>query len=138
MTTPLLGPENYTPLTISGPVTMTASETVRHGDPLSVSGNGTVHRPTVTGEPFVGVAGHDAAPFDDVTVYVNGQVHYGFCTTAVTAGQPLLPAWTAGDQVIVYTNPANDLALALAVCGIALTSSPAAPNRVRIRWLATH
>jgi Uncharacterized conserved protein (DUF2190) len=131
---------NYTPIVAGGTITVTASDRIRVGDPCTLTGPMAVHRPTVAGEPFVGIAGHDTEPGADLTVHIAGPVHDGITQGAVTAGDAVLPAWTGTAQVIPWQPPAgpptaSDLIMATHVCGTALTSAPAGGV---VRWLAGH
>ena len=135
---------DYVPVVGGATITVTASERIISGDPCTLTGPMAVHRPTTAGEPFVGIAGHDADPGADLTVHVAGPVHDGIAQNAINAGDAIVPAWTivAGvrSQVIAWYPPtgpptADDLIMATHVCGTALTT---AANGQLVRWLAGH
>lgn len=117
---------DYVPLFKPGvSVTRRTSAAVTGGQLLGVSGNGTVAPTGANQASWVGVAGHDAASGEDVTVY-SGGVQRLIAEGAITAGDILVANATAGQVstlAAVTTPTAADVTNTRAIVGIALTSA---------------
>jgi Uncharacterized conserved protein (DUF2190) len=109
---------DYLPLFKPGQaITKQASAAVTGGQPVYVSGSGTVANSGAAANIPVGVAAFDAASGDKVTFFGRGQVHRLTATGTVTAGD-LVEAAAAG-AVATHTIGTNDAR----VFGIALTTA---------------
>lgn len=133
---------DYTPVFAPGrSVTLTASAAVTGGQPLEVSGSGTVAPVTLGATPsmkIIGVAEDDTPANGRVTVWCRGFVHESVPVGTVTAGDQLTSPVT-GDTGQVKTLPAvsgapglADVNAARAIFGIALTT---ATNPTKVRWV---
>lgn len=141
---------DYTPVYVPGKViTMTASATILGGQPLVVSGSGTVAPAASLASPSViGVAASDTPLNGRVTVYARGIVHETVATGTVTAGDQVGASGTAG-QIATVPVSAVDLGASFVqatsntalnaglnalrgVIGIALTT---AANPAKARWM---
>ena len=131
MTTPAPpATRDYTPVHVPGTaITLQASDAITAGDPVEVSGSGTVARATAGTTTYVGVAGHPADLGGLVTVFAGKIVHEGPAEGAITAGDPVAASGLDGYQVTVPTppDPADPT-----VIGLALTS---AADGQDVRWL---
>jgi len=132
--------------------TSTASGTITGGDPLEVSGNGTVAKVAgANSAKFVGVAAHDSTNTNPIRVYVINPVFDGVADGAITAGDQLVPSNTASKtvktlaaanvdvtssfvQATVNTAINNSVNQARAIVGLALTS---ASDGGTVRWMMT-
>lgn len=141
---------DYTPVYVPGKViTATCSAAVTGGQPLVVSGSGTVAPAASLASPsVVGVAASDTPINGRVTVYARGIVHESVATGTITAGDQVGSSGTAGNvatipvsavdlgaayvQATVNTAVNAGLAAARAVLGIALTT---AVNPAKVRWM---
>lgn len=116
----------YLPLHTPGKAfTRQASATITGGQLVGVSGSGTVAPTSANQASWVGVAGHDAANGDQVTVFTEG-VQRIVASGAVTAGDLLVAAATAGSVstlAAVTTPTAADVTNTRAIVGIALTTA---------------
>ncbi len=110
----------YLPLHDEGPITRSASAAITGGQLLYVSGSGTVAPTTGATPAWVGVAGFDANPNDNVTVWSDDVQRPIAGAGGVTAG--LLVEAGAGGTVV--NQPATG-ALPGNVVGLALTTAPA-------------
>jgi hypothetical protein len=125
-------------------ISLVTSATVTGGDPLEVSGNGTVARVAATNSAkFVGIAAHDAISSARVTVLTPGPVFEGVADGTVTAGDQVMASAVAGKTVKTVpvgavsaapTETEIELAVAhaRAVIGVALTT---AADSATVRWL---
>jgi len=114
----------YLPLHDEGPITRSASAAITGGQLLFVSGSGTVAPTTAATAAWVGVAGFDANPNDNVTVWSDDVQRCIAGTGGVTAGSTVEAA--AGGTVVNHTEPATYVAgSALNVVGLALTTAAA-------------
>jgi hypothetical protein len=119
------------------------------GQPLVVSGNGTVAAAAVLASPSViGVAAEDTPINGRVTVYARGIVHETVATGTVTAGDQVGSSGTAGQvatvpvsavdvggafvQATVNTAINAGLNAERGVLGVALTT---ATNPAKVRWM---
>jgi Uncharacterized conserved protein (DUF2190) len=130
---------DYTPIFVpSKVIPLTASGTITGGDPLEVSGSGTVRKcTTALSFAYIGVAGNDAAANGRVTVYARGYVHESVAEGTVTAGDQLNTSAAAGRQVITAAATAGSPAKAdvdrvRAIIGVALTT---AADNAKVRWM---
>lgn len=116
-------------------VTATASAAIVGGQLVGVSGAGSVAPVTAAASPsWVGVATTDAASGAKVG-WTSGGVQELTCTTAVTAGDLVVPSGTAGQVATlaaVTTPTAADVSGTRAIVGVALTSA-AAGAKARIK-----
>jgi len=110
----------YLPLHDEGPITRSASAAITGGQLLYVSGSGTVAPTTVATPAWVGVAGFDANPNDNVTVWSDDVQRCIAGAGGVTAGS-LVEASAAGTVV----NQAATGALPGNAVGLALTTAAA-------------
>ena len=103
--------------------TRVTSAAVTEGQLLIVSGNDTVAPSSAATDAWIGIAAHDAASGDPVSVLTGG-VHELGATGAIAAGASVIPA-TGGTVATIgaETNYAR-------VCGVAL--SAAANSKVRV------
>lgn len=141
---------DYTAVLLPGlTFTSQASDTISGGDPLEVSGSGTVARCAgAASAKFAGVAAHDAISGAKVTVIAARPVFDGTADGAITAGDQLVASNVAGRQVKTLDAAATDFAEvyddadaeaavnaavngARAVIGLALTS---AGDNATVRW----
>lgn len=121
---------DYTPVHAPGvAITLQASGPVDAGDPVQVSGSGTVERATAGTTAYVGVVGHAATMGLLVTVFAGKIVHEGPAEGTITAGDPVAASGLDGYQVTVPTppDPADPT-----VIGLALTS---AADGQDVRWM---
>lgn len=115
---------DYTPVFTGGalPFTSTASATITGGQVLVVSGDGTVGPAGGASGLVCGVAAHDAASTQKVTVWpLAGVVHETVTPTGCTAGNALASA-AAGT---VDPGTLGTLAAAGTLIGVALTTATA-------------
>lgn len=143
---------DYTPVTDKRmSYTMATSGVVTGGDPLVVSGNGTVAKAAaVASIAFIGIAAHDAPSGGRVTVWTRGQIHEAIADGTVTAGDDIGSTNTASRQVKTIPAAAADLGASYVqatvnsavnavvqasrgVIGIALTT---ATDNVKVRWMS--
>jgi hypothetical protein len=130
MTTPApIYQRDYTPVHVPGvAITLQASGPVDAGDPVAVSGSGTVDRAAAASDTYVGVAGHVAAGMGELlTVFTGKLVHEGPAEGAITAGRPVETSGADGYQVKEATDVTDP-----SVIGIALTT---AADGQDVRWL---
>lgn len=119
----------YVPLYIPGKqITRTASASITGGQLVRVSGSGTVAATTAASADWLGVAGHDAANGQAVTVFCGG-VQRVAGTAGVTAGATVEGA--TGGQVATHTNGTNDYN----IVGLALTTTSGAGQLVEIAFV---
>ena len=119
----------YVPLFIPGKrFTRSVSAAVTGGQLVRVSGSGTVAPTTAASADWLGVAGHDAAIGQSVTVFCGG-VQRVACTAAIAAGATVEGA--TGGQVATHTNGTNDIN----VVGLALTTTSGAGQLVEIAFV---
>lgn len=147
---------DYTPVYVPGRViTLTASAAITGGQPLVVSGSGTVApASTLASTAIVGVAADDTPLNGRVTVYARGTVHESVADGTVTAGDQVTSTNTANRQVktlaLVTTsvdvgaafsqsainNAINAVATSLdsarGVLGVALTTGA---DNTKVRWM---
>lgn len=144
---------DYTPPYVVGEVaTSTASAAVTGGQPLVVSGSGTVAPIVPAATPaanVIGVAAADCPSGGRVTYYGRGPQHESLADGTVTAGDQLVTAINAGRQVRTLVPSAGDLGAAYtqapanvafnlgvnnarSVIGVALTT---APDNTKVRWM---
>jgi hypothetical protein len=108
----------YVPLFLPGnALTKSASATVTGGQPVYVSGNGTVANTSANTQIAVGVAAFDVANGERVTFFGRGTVHRLTASGAITAGA--LVEMAAGGQVAQHTPGAGVYGSAF---GVALTT----------------
>ncbi len=137
---------DYTPVFLPGEaISLTASGTIAGGDPVEVSGNGTVAKAAgANSAKVVGMAGNDAAANARVTVYSRGTVHEGLADGGITAGDQVVASATANRQVAtlaaadVGATPTQatinaGINQARAVIGVALTT---ATTGNKVRWMS--
>lgn len=141
---------DYAPAYLAGnTVPMTASGTITGGDPLEVSGAGTVAKcVTATTPKYVGVAAHDAQAGQRITVIAARVIHDGIAEGTITAGDQLTASTVAGKTVKSLAASAQDVTgtptqstintainnavnQARSVIGVALTS---AADGASVRW----
>lgn len=139
---------DYAPVFLPG-LTMTsqASATIAGGDPVEVSGSGTVRKCTafaphggnasLGSAACIGVAANDATAGAKVTVIVDRVVHEGAADLAITAGDQLMASTLVGKQVkkvpdTTGTPIQQDVDQARVVIGIALTT---AVDGATVRWM---
>jgi hypothetical protein len=129
MTTPVQTYQtDYSPVFIPGTaITLQASGVVDAGDPVEVSGSGTIDRAAAGSEKYVGVAGHAASPGGLVTVFAGKLVYDGAAEGDITAGNPVETSGLDGYQVKEAGDPADP-----SVIGLALTD---AADGQTCRWL---
>jgi hypothetical protein len=119
---------DYSPIFVPGTaITLQASGPVDAGDPVAVSGSGTVDRAAAGALAYVGVAGHSANQGALVTVFCGKIVHEGPGEGPVTAGMALMVSGEDGRQVTEAGDPSDPN-----VIGLALTS---AADGFDVRWL---
>ncbi|WP_439592386.1 DUF2190 family protein [Microbacterium sp.] len=107
----------YVPLYAPGKaITLVASAAITGGQLVGLSGVGTVAPTSAAAHSWIGVAGHDAATGEAVTVHKSG-VQRLTTSAGVTAGQTLEAASTG--RVAPHTNGTNDVN----VVGLALTTA---------------
>jgi hypothetical protein len=109
---------DYVPLFLPGQaIPRTASATITGGQPVYVSGSGTVANSGAAANIPIGVAAFDAANGDRVTVFSRGTVHRLTASGTVTAGDLVEAAASgAGATHTVGTTDGR-------VFGIALTTA---------------
>ena len=118
---------DYSPVFTPGiAITMQASAAVDAGDPVEVSGSGTVARASAASAAYVGVAAHAATPGVLVTVFAGKIVHEGAADQPITAGDAVEASGTADRQV------RRVAAGTAGVIGLALTSAADAAD---VRWM---
>lgn len=129
---------DYAPVYMPGAaISSTASAAMTGGDPLVVSGDGTV-APATTANALnvVGTAAHDAANGARVTLFGRGTVHESISDGAITAGDQVASTATADRQVKAQTAASTavvaDINNARSIIGVALTT--AADNEL-VRWM---
>ncbi len=110
-----------------GSLPYTASAAITGGQVLVVSGSGTVAPSAGASVAVVGVAGHDAANGDRVTIH-RGGVQRSIAAAAVVAGDQLVSA--AAGQVtpvapVAATVAAADVVATRQIIGLALTAAAA-------------
>jgi hypothetical protein len=119
---------DYAPIFVPGTaITLQASGAVDAGDPVEVSGSGTVDRAAAGSPTYVGVAGHAANMGGLLTVFCGKIVHEGPGEGPITAGMPLMVSGEDGRQVTEAADPSDPN-----VIGLALTS---AADGFDVRWL---
>lgn len=107
----------YVPLFQPGKaITRTASAAITGGQLVRVSGSSTVAPVAAASADWLGVAGHDAASGDPVTIYCEG-VQRPVASGAITAGSTVEGAATG--QVAAHTNGTSDVN----IVGLALTTA---------------
>lgn len=108
---------DYTSVALPGQTwTFSAGGTLSGGDLVVVSAAYTVIRAaTAASTAFVGVANHDAATGDRVTVTLGGPIHESIADGAITAGAQLTTTNTANRQV---------RALAASAANVDVTGTP--------------
>ena len=143
---------DYTPVFLPGDVIpLTASAAVTGGDPVAVSGSGTVARAASAAQVnCLGIAAQDAAINGRCSVYGRGTVHESVADGTVTAGDQIGTTTTAGRQVRTIPASAADLGAAYVqaavntavngavqaargVLGVAMTT---ASDNNKVRWMA--
>lgn len=118
---------DYSPIFTPGiAITMQASAAVDAGDPVEVSGSGTIARASVASPAYVGVAAHAATPGHLVTVFAGKIVHEGAAEGPVMAGSAV-EASGAADRQVRAAAPAS-----AGVVGLALTT---AADGAPVRWM---
>lgn len=141
---------DYTPIALpGGTFTSQASGTITGGDPVVVSGSGTVARAsTLADDSYLGVANHDALNGQKVTLTLGRAVHESIADGTVTAGDQLTTTNTANRHVkslvataadlgAAYNQAAANLAVNTAVnqargiLGVAMTT---AADNTLVRW----
>jgi hypothetical protein len=92
---------DYTPVALPGTAfTWQASGTITGGDLVGCSGPLTVTRVSSAASlAYVGVAGHDAAIGQKVTVYMDKAVHESVAEGTITAGDQLISSGVANRHV---------------------------------------
>lgn len=92
---------DYTPVALPGTAyTFQASGTITGGDLVGMTGALTVNKiSSAASLAYVGVAGHDAAIGQKVTVYMDKAVHESIAEGTITAGDQLISSGTANRQV---------------------------------------
>lgn len=142
---------DYTPVALPGTAyTFQASGTVAGGDLVGMTGPLTVNKlSSLASLAYVGVAGHDAAIGQKVTVYMDKAVHDSVADGAIAAGEQIISTNTANRQVKSLPAAAVDVTgtpteasiesaintsvnSARAVLGVAVTT--VADNQV-VRWV---
>lgn len=119
----------YVPLFKPGrAVTRQASAAITGGQLVRVSGSGTVAPTSAASHDWFGVAGHDAASGQQVTVFLGG-VQRLACTAAITAGANVEGA--ASGQVATHTNGTNDFN----IVGLAMSTTTAAGQLVEVDFV---
>ena len=118
---------DYSPIFTPGiAITLAASGAIDAGDPVMVSGSGTIARATVASPAYVGVAAHAVTPGLLVTVFAGKIVHEGPADGPIAAGSAVEASGTA-DRQVRQAVPA-----APGVIGLALTS---AADGADVRWM---
>lgn len=109
---------DYVPLYLPGQaITSTTSGSVTGGQPVYVSGSGTVANSGAAANIPVGVAAFDAASGEKVTFFGRGTVHRLTASGTVTAGDTVEAA--AAGAVATHTVGTNDAR----IFGVALTTA---------------
>lgn len=117
---------DHTPLFLPGQeFTRTTSAAVTGGQVLIVSGNDTVAPSTAATNAWLGIAAHDAASGEKVTVH-RGGIHELGATGAIAAGE-LVVAATAGTVATVGAGTFGQ------VIGVALSAAASSKVKVAIR-----
>lgn len=108
---------DYTPVALPGTAyTFQASGTITGGDLVGMTGALTVNKvSSLASLAYVGVAGHDAAIGQKVTVYMDKAVHESVADGAITSGDQLTSTNTANRQV---------KSLAAAALNVDVTAAP--------------
>lgn len=101
-------------------VTLTASAAITGGELVAVSGSGTVAKTSAATVAWVGVAAHDAANGDRLTV-LKGGVQKVTASGGITAGQQVVSA--ADGKVAALAAWAAASAADRQVVGVALTTA---------------
>jgi sulfate adenylyltransferase subunit 1 (EFTu-like GTPase family) len=132
--------------------TSTASGTISGGDPLEVSGSGTVAKvASANSVKFLGIAAHDATNGNSIRLYVINPIFDGIADSAITAGDQLVASNTASKtvktiaaanvdvtssfvQATVNSAINNSVNQARSTIGLALTS---ASDGGTVRWMMT-
>lgn len=121
-----------------GTFTSVASGTITGGDPLEVSGDGTVAKVAgASSLKFVGIAAHDASTSGAIQIYTSKYVFDSPAAAAITPGAQVVASSTASRTVAAKaaasTAVAADINDARAIVGVALTNAAADGNTVR--WM---
>lgn len=108
---------DYTPVALPGTAyTFQATGAIAGGDLVGMTGALTVNRvSTAASLAYVGVAGHDAAIGQKVTVYMDKAVHESVAEGTITSGDQLVSSSVAGRQV---------KSLAAAALNVDVTATP--------------
>jgi len=107
-------------------ITRTTSAAVTAGQVVIVSGNDTVAPSSASSAAWLGVAAHDAASGDKVTVTVGG-VHELAASGAIAAGAAVIPA--AAGAVATIGSETNYAS----VVGVALSAAASGKVKVLVR-----
>lgn len=121
-----------------GTFTSVTSGNVTGGDPVEVSGDGTVAKVAgASSLKFVGIAAHDATSPAPVTIYTSKYIFDSPAAGAITPGAQLVASATANRGVAAKaaasTAVAADINDARAIVGVALTNAASDGNTVR--WI---
>jgi predicted RecA/RadA family phage recombinase len=108
-------------------ITRTASAAITGGQVVVVTGSGTVGPSTAITHAFVGVAAHDAAIGQEVTVFKGG-IQRPLASAAITAGDIVVCA--AAGRVVTNAAPGAGQQV-----GIALTTQAAAGSPVEVDFI---
>lgn len=114
---------DYTMVMPGYQITLIASATLTGGQVVVITGAGQVGPAGANSAAVVGVAGHDAASGQQVTVHCVGFIHETTASGTITAGQDVAAA--AGGAVSARGSAVNR-------AGIAITS---ATNGNPVRWI---
>jgi sulfate adenylyltransferase subunit 1 (EFTu-like GTPase family) len=118
---------DYTPIALPGQTfTSQASGAITGGDPVVVSGSGTVARAaTLASTAYLGIAGHDAVSGQKITLTLAKAIHESVADGTVTAGDQLTTTNTANRQVksLAASNVDVGAAFAQAAVNTAINTS---------------
>lgn len=118
---------DYLPKHTEGaPITRTATAAITGGDLVVVTGPGTVGPTTAITHAWLGVAAHDAAIGQEVTIFKGG-VQRPLASAAITAGDIVVAA--AAGRVVTNAAPGAGQQV-----GIALTTQAAAGSPVEVAF----
>jgi len=141
---------DYTPVIVPGATfTSTASAAVTGGDVVEVSGDDTVRRATGVSSKVIGVAGHDAASGQRVTIFACVVIHKGVADGVITAGDQLSSTGTANRSVKTVAPAAVAAPADFAATATSINTTAAATRSIigvalnggadgaTVRWAAT-
>lgn len=118
---------DYLPKHTEGaPITRTASATIVGGQLVVVTGAGTVGPSTAATHTWLGVAAHNAATGQEVTIFKGG-VQRPLASAAITAGDQVVAA--ASGRVATSATPGSGQQV-----GIALTTQASAGSPVEVAF----